>query len=77
VPLDFEEIRRNALADDIGLDEIRILFEGLDESVVKHLSENGVTVLDLGGGKVITSMLSSEYDYLQNMATDVLKLSAD
>ena len=77
VALDFQEIRRNAAQDGIALEEIRVIFEGLDDAIVRMLELDGVNVLVLGNGKVMTPMLPSKYDELQDMAINVLKLGAD
>lgn len=75
--IDFQEIRTNALKDGIPLHEIMVIYEGLSKEQIETLTKVGINLQDLGGGKAMGHMLDSRYDYLQPMATGVLKLSAD
>lgn len=77
VGLDFQEIRQNAQKDGIAIDEIMVVFEGFTAEQVKDENENGANLVDLGNGKFLCRLADIKNDNLQNLATGVLKLSAD
>jgi len=76
VALDFEEIRRNALAQSVPLSEIAIVYENLNDDQFEALNAQGLVVRQLDGGRCLGRFSPDGKVLFPEMATGVLRQGA-
>lgn len=77
MPISFAQVRKNAAEQNVHESEITVLYDDLSQDEIEKLTRAGVITQDLGSGKALGRLPGEQYDYLQEKATGVLKLSAD
>lgn len=76
MPLDFEEIRKNADEQGISLTEIAIVYEGLSAEQVRGLKDHELLVENLADGSCLGRFASDGSVLYPELATRVLTLGA-